>query len=116
MKKRFIQLKISLMDLIEIIKRFKKRLLKFLGLDKLLKLKIVSFIIKYLKIGIKIGILFKLSLIIISFFDNNLYLNLMGVLTSLYLLLKDDLFNKIKDDILDKLDVNPLNKTKDEFV
>ena len=63
MKKRFMQLKNSYVDLMSILRQFKMRVFKFFGIDKLIKIKQIKYLIRLFKMTIKIVILFKLSLL-----------------------------------------------------
>ena len=103
MKKRFVQLKTTFIDLINIVRRFKMRLLKFFGLDKILNFKLVKYIIRLLKIAIKIVVLFKISMLLIKMLDNSIYLSLLGIFSALYSLLKDDLYYKVKTLLTNKI-------------
>ena len=69
MKKRFMQLKTSYVDLMSILRQFKMRVFKFFGIDKLIKIKQIKYLIRLFKMTIKIVILFKLSLFIIKSFS-----------------------------------------------
>jgi len=100
MKKRFIQLRTTYQDLMNLLKRFRNRVFKFFLIDKLLKLRLVIYLFKWFKIGLKLFILFKLTLFIIKAFDYSIYLNLVALLSALYSLLKDDLLFKVKDSLL----------------